>query len=196
MTQEQLLTLTKTLIDIPGGYLLAQYERVNHDELPVYRLRFTKDGADNGLGGEHFSVTIDAENQKLMGVMYLDKTLLSDDYVTENEAKDIALNFLDKKAADLLDTIEVRWIRPTCKVPLAPPHDEGFSLNDGNVITGMRVKMWANDTRKYVWVIVASNGEVISFERDIVWDTDQHCRITEKWLHDDWLTKQNAMAEV
>lgn len=191
MEQSNIITLASKLIDFPSDFELVHCKLVNHDDTPVYWLRFIKMGEKNRMGLEHFSITIDPEKEKLMGIMWLDKKLDSDCYITEDGAKDVAMNFLKKNAPDLYDSIEIRWIRPTRKEPENPPHDEGFILKDKTIITGMRVKMWANDTQKYSWVIVNEQGKVISFERDIVWNSEMHCRTTERWLHDQWLEEQN-----
>lgn len=186
--------MAQNLITIPSGYKLAHTELVKHDGVPVHWLRYVKNTTgDNNFGGEHLSMTIAKDGGHLMGVMHLEKGFASDEYVTEEHAKQIAFNFLNKYAPDLLEAIEVRWVRPTRKIPLSPPHDTGFELNDGTVVTGMRVKLWANNTQKYAWVIINNTGEVISFERDIVWNTTKHCRTTERWLHDDWV--QDKVAE-
>ncbi len=41
-----------------------------------------------------------------------------------------------------------------------------------------------------IWVIVGKDNEVITFERDIVWDFVRSGRQTEQWLHDSWLVSQ------
>ena len=139
------------------------------------------------LGGEHYSLSVTEGDYRLMGWMHLRKDFDSDTNISEDRAKEIAFRFLEKHAPDLLDTVEVRWIQATIKVPVNPPHDEGFILQDGTIITGMRVKLWDNLSKKYAWVIVGANEQIISFERDVVWNTQKHCRTTERWLHDDWL---------
>jgi len=191
MEKSNIINIASKLIDIPKGFELVHYKLVNHDDTPVYWLRFIKEGEKDRLGIEHFSITIDLESEKLMGIMWLDKNLDSDSYITEDGAKDVAIKFLKKNAPDLYESIEIRWIRPTRKKPENPPHDEGFALKDKTIITGMRVKMWANDTQKYSWVIVSEQGKVISFERDIVWNSEMHCRTTECFLHDKWLEEQS-----
>jgi hypothetical protein len=191
MNNIQASELVKQFLPIPDGYKVSFYQEAHHDKLLVIHIRLSKNDI-NELFMEHFSVTIDQKNKQLMGVIHLDKNFETDDYIDEEKAETIALDFLRKNAPDLLDTVEVRWIRPTRKIPQTPPHDEGFKLDTGEIITGMRVKLWANNTKKYAWVIVGANGQVINFERDIIWSTLKHRRTTEKWLHDDWLTKKKV----
>ncbi len=191
MNQKELLNKAKKAVSIPNEFKLVEHELVKHDKIPIYRLRFVKNITHNIYGAEHFSITMDAKNYRLMGLMFLDKSLISDKYVNEEQAKSIAFQFIEKHAPDLIDTVEVRWVRPTRTVALHPPHDEGFKLKDGSAITGMRVKIWVNSTQTYAWVIIGASGDVISFERDIVWDSKNMCRSTEKWLHDDWIQSNN-----
>ncbi len=188
MTENEAMQLAKEIIAIPENYRLAEYEKVSHDKLPIVRMRFISDkNSENQMGGEHFSITVDPHNRRLMGLMHLEKTTETENYVDEEQAKSITFDFLRAYAEDLIDTIEVRWIKPTRKIPVNSPHDDAFTLNDGSVITGMRVKLWSNGAGNYAWVIVNASGKVINFERDIAWSTLRHCRTTEKWLHDDWL---------
>jgi len=192
MKNNEVQKIVEQCISIPQGYKLSSHGEVTHDKLPVMYARFTKNpDKKEDLFVEHFSVTIDRKNNRLMGVMYLDRCFDDQRYIDEGQAEEIALNFIKENAKDLLDTLEIRWIRPTRKIPQSPPHDEGFKLKSGEIITGMRVKMWANNTKKYAWVIVGVNGQIINFERDIVWSTLRHRRTTEKWLHDDWLAENN-----
>ena len=55
----------------------------------------------------------------------------------------------------------------------------------------MKVKCRNSADGTYFWVIVGSDNSVIVFERDIEWDFIRAGRQTEKWLHDDWLRKEN-----
>jgi hypothetical protein len=50
----------------------------------------------------------------------------------------------------------------------------------------MKVKMH-HDNGLYGWVIVGSDGQVITFERDIAWDAGEGRRGTQMWLHDAWI---------
>jgi hypothetical protein len=195
MQQNEILAIANKILNIPTGFKLASYELVAHDNTPVYWLRFHKENSQTSLGGEHFSCTISKEDHKLMGLMHLEDKFDTDSCIEEEKAKEIALKFLKDHAEDLIDTVEIRWIRPTRKIPIASPHDDGFTLNSGKIITGMRVKLWANNNKTYAWVIVHPSGEVISFERDIIWNTLKRRRTTNRWLHDSWIKETQQTIE-
>lgn len=71
-------------------------------------------------------------------------------------------------------------------------HDEEISINNGEktIIAGMKYKCYRSPGNDYAWVIVGFDGSVITFERNIKWNTSEHKRITGKWLHDNWLNEQ------
>lgn len=190
MEKEQILELAYKLATPPKNFEISHCETVSHDNVSIAWLRFIQKGQKDYLGCEHYSMTIDIETKRLKGLMWLNKELNVDKYITEDMAREVAIKFLKENAPDLCETVEIKWIRPIRKYPENPPHDEGFKLKDGTTIIGMRVKMWANDTQKYSWVIVNGLGNVISFERDIIWDSEKHCRTTERWLHDQWLKEK------
>lgn len=52
------------------------------------------------------------------------------------------------------------------------------------IISGMKYKCYVESEDNYLWIIFDKNGEIITFERDIIW---KNGRVTEKWLHDTWL---------
>jgi hypothetical protein len=51
----------------------------------------------------------------------------------------------------------------------------------------MKVKCRNTADGRWFWVIVGPGGQVITFERDVVWHTSLGMRCTEMWLHDLWL---------
>ena len=187
MQIQEAIAVAKSLITIPENFEPVFVKSVMHDGEKVIWVRFKKIGQQDQWGGEHFSVSIDPEKKILKGFMHLENDFETDVIPNEEEAEKIAFEFLKQHAPDLVDTVEVRWIRPLRKNPISPPHDEGFVLNSGKVITGMRVKLLIHSNNKYGWVISGKDGKVITFERDITWDTVNKCRSTERWLHDNWL---------
>lgn len=173
---------------LPHGYKLVSTKNVLHDSLNVCINRYQKSLTEE-LFGEHFSISTEVVTQKLLGIMFLDKTLETVDIPSEEEAQEVALGFMKTYASDIYNSIEVRWIRPLLREPKNPPHDEPFWINSlGNkvAITGVRVKMFDKLSQKFAWVIVGKNKKIVSFERDIMWDYEKKCRLTQKWLHDSW----------
>ena len=99
-------------------------------------------------------------------------------------AREIALDFLERFAPDLLAQFEIKWIEP---------HDEVIRTDGAALtITGMKVKIFNALDGRWFWIIVGTDGEVAVFERDIVWITIPGHRQTEKWLHDSWLAERAA----
>ncbi|MFF9511501.1 hypothetical protein ACF1BU_34135 [Streptomyces sp. NPDC014724] len=51
---------------------------------------------------------------------------------------------------------------------------------------------YSSETRLYAWAIVGKHGQVITYERDVAWNSaEARCR-THMWLHDQWNTAHNA----
>lgn len=176
---------------LPKQHICLWQKQVKHDGRNVLWIRTQKE-ADLNLEGEHCSLTYDVDDGKLMGLMRMSQFFTSEDLPSEETAKKVCFDFLKQYAADIADKVEVRWIKPLLKKPLDPPHDEGFALGNGDIVVGVRVKLWDPSTQKYAWVIVGKDQQVVSFERDIVWDSSKHCRSTERWLHDTWLKEQRV----
>ncbi|KZM50669.1 hypothetical protein OA90_08530 [Labrenzia sp. OB1] len=114
--------------------------------------------------------------------------LVGGELPSRDEARAIALNFLEDAAPDLLTSLKISWIEP---------HDETISFTRQGktrpvTLTGMKVKMQNRADGRWMWVIVGSNRRVMIFERDIVWITFPGHRGTEKWLHDSWLDERGA----
>lgn len=194
---QEYLQMANKLISIPTGFEPVLAREVQQDGERAIWIRLKKSNAYNHQwGGEHFSLTFTPDDKKLKGFIHLEEQFETDSIPTEEEAEKIAFDFLKIHASDLLDTVEIRWIRPLRKKPISPPHDEGFVLNTGTIITGMRVKLFINSNGKYAWVISGKDGQVITFERDIVWDTTKKCRATERWLHDVWAKQQVTLEEI
>ncbi|WP_372474657.1 hypothetical protein AB4865_05165 [Capnocytophaga sp. ARDL2] len=75
-------------------------------------------------------------------------------------------------------SVENLWIEP---------HNEEIIVNGKSLsINGMKYKCFRPSHNDYAWVIVGSDGTIITFERDIFWDNHKQKCITEKWLHDNW----------
>ncbi len=185
--------IAKTLITIPAEFEAASVHHVTHDGEPIVLVRYKKKNQVNQYGGEHFSLTFTEKTKTLKGFMHLEEQFDTDVVPDEETAQKIAFEFLKKHAADIVDSVEVRWIRPLNKKPVSSPHDDPFFLNSGTAIIGMRVKLLIQSNNKYGWVIVGKNGHIITFERDICWDTVKKCRATERWLHDNWVVEQPAI---
>lgn len=144
-----------------------------------------RDERNTGLEGEHFSTMVAADGT-LKGFANITFDLVGKPLPSRERSEQIAREFLQKIAPDLLPRMEISWI---------DPHDEPIRVQrDGRyetvTLTGMKVKARNLADGRWFWVIVGSDEKPMIFERDIVWITFPGHRQTEKWLHDSWLKEQ------
>jgi hypothetical protein len=170
---------------IPSNYVKVHSCQVTVNGEQVTLTRFErKDGRNNGLGGEHFSVVV-SKAGLLKGFTHIDLDYSSGILPSRERAQEIALNFLHESAPDLLLRMKIHWINP---------HDETFCVIRNGVperitLTGMKVKVKDTGDGSWFWVIIGPNEHVVVFERDIVWVIFPGHRQTEKWLNDQWLAE-------
>ncbi|WAA09868.1 hypothetical protein OE104_00345 [Fervidibacillus albus] len=148
------------------------------NEAEVWIFRFEKaNGENNGLGGEHYSFTVNKESDKILGFTWMDKRFESgQELPTKKQTEEIAKSFLNRIEPGLFDRLENLWIRP---------HDELITVDGQQMtITGMKYKCYLPDEDTYAWLIIGPDKKIITFEQGIKWESG---RITEKWLHDSWL---------
>ena len=133
-------------------------------------------------GGEHFSILYN--HHQIKGFTDMRAIHAHGELPDKASAQAAADAFLREYGADLLTDREIHWI---------DRHDETIRVN-GETLTlrGMKVKMRNRSDGRWFWVIIASNGQPIVFERDIVWINMPGHRQTEKWLHDNWLMQQET----
>lgn len=164
---------------IPSGYSLKSIDPRRHNGRQINVYRYEKESGENGgLGGEHYSFSVDAVRGGLLGLMWMDARVASGELPSEEAAAGAATQFLSIMGDDLLSEIEVLWIRE---------HKETIAVNGRKVrIPGMKYKTYRRSHGDYAWVIVGPGGLVITFERDILW---RGVRLTEKWLHDEYCAK-------
>lgn len=144
-----------------------------------------RDERNAGLEGEHFSTMVAADGT-LKGFANITFDLVGKPLPSRERSEQIAREFLQQVAPDLLPRMEISWI---------DPHDEPIRVQrDGRyetvTLTGMKVKARNLADGRWFWVIVGSDEKPMIFERDIVWITFPGHRQTEKWLHDSWLKEQ------
>lgn len=171
-------------LQVPPGYQLkrAQSQKQNRDDVWVFRYEKAS-GENNGLSGEHFSFTVEKKTYKILGATRMDQSLAAGPLPSKEETRAIAKTFLDKVEPGLCAKLKNLWI---------DEHDETIIVKNGDkqetqTISGMKYKCYLDDEGNYAWVIVGPNGQVIAFEQGIIWDNG---RVTEKWLHDSWLSHQ------
>jgi len=172
----------KKHIEIPQDYKFQTASKVNVDNTPAYLFRFEK-SSNNGLKGEHYSFVISEKDKQILGFTNMDKKYSNTKMLLKPEAEKIAKDFLLKLDKSLANALQNLWIET---------HDEEIYVNEKKTtIAGMKYKCFRASQNDYAWVIVGFDGSVITFERNIKWNNDEHKRITEKWLHDNWLVENN-----
>ena len=164
--------------DLSGDYLTSR-RMVTVDGRSAVLYRRAK--REDQVGGEHYS-RLETETGQLLGLMRMDRELVSDQLLDRDEALRLAQKFLSLNATDLLASRELHFVAP---------HTETFDVGGVTVdITGMKVKMRNTNDGLWFWVVLAATGEVITFERDIHWITRPGHRGTEMWLHDSWVANR------
>jgi hypothetical protein len=189
--------LLRKTVTVPPGYELTDTHMEKHDDLVMFRFRHTrKDGVCVGLGGEHFSVSVDMDATRILGTMHVDRKHTGSGLPDNDSARDTALTYLGKVCPDLVPKLELKWILALREQPESPPRDSPFPMKDEKgatkLVTGIRVKFFVPEEKKWAWVIVGRGGDIIAFERDIVWNTVLGRRSTEAWLHDEFVFEQLA----
>ena len=166
-------------VTIPEGYLFHSVNKVQTDGVPAYLFRFNKP-ENNEPNGEHFSFIISEKEKVILGYTHMDKKYNNLKMISKSEAERIAIKFLSNIDKSLANDLKNLWTER---------HDEEIIVNGKKlVIAGMKYKCYRASQKDYVWVIIGYDGSVITFERDIKWNTITHKRITQKWLHDSWIT--------
>ncbi|OJG99785.1 hypothetical protein RV18_GL000124 [Enterococcus termitis] len=177
------LTIIEEKLSIPDEFDLKSVTNdLEQNGKGILLVRYVPEKINNDLFGEHFSVTIEKETKLILGFTHMDqKYTLSDDQklLSKEETKRIAKQFFDQFDPGYFETLENLWI---------DQHDETIILEGHEVtVSGMKYKCYRPSTSDYSWLIVGSNGEVITFERGIVWEAG---RVTEKWLHDSYIKEK------
>lgn len=168
-------------IEIPCGYIFRSAYKVKADNVKAYLFRFEK--SDNKvISGEHYSFVISEKDKQILGFSNMDKKYSNVKMLSKSETEKIAKDFLLKLDNSLANELKNLWIER---------HDEEIMINGKTtVITGMKYKCYRASQNDYAWVIIGSDGSIITFERNIKWNNNEHKRITEKWLHDSWLAEK------
>lgn len=171
-------------LSIPEGYEFKGVRSGRQNQTEVWIFRYEKsNGENNGLGGEHYSFTVNKESYKILGFTWMDRRFESGlELPSEKQTEEIAKSFLNRMEPGLFDRLENLWIRS---------HDEVITVDGQQMtVTGMKYKCYLPDADTYAWVIVGSDEKIITFEQGIKWESG---RITEKWLHDSWLDTINTI---
>lgn len=166
---------------IPTDYQFKSVWEVKVDKKDAYWFRYEK-SVNTDLNGEHFSFLVTKNYPySILGYTAMDAKYLDLPLCSEEQCIEVAEEFLKKIAPELSQDLELQWV---------DRHDEEIVINgQKRTLSGMKYKCYRPSLDDYAWVIVASDGSVITYERDILWSNGMSKRITNKWLHDIWLTE-------
>lgn len=189
------LSFLRGVVSIPADHSLTSTWLRKHDDLVVFIFRFEKkSGECNGVGGEYFAASVDMDATRVMGFMHVDRSQTGPGLPSEEDAKTRAYEVLPALAPDLADRLTLKWILPLNEVPQSPPRDTPFTMTDDNgvkhAVTAVRVKFHDATTNRWAWILVGRGGELVGFEREIVWNTVFVRRSTEAWLLDEFVLEE------
>lgn len=162
-------------------YWLVYSQKQHINDTPVYIFRYEPESTKTvNLHNTHATIILD-ENTKLKGFSYLHESMVRNQSFDEKEAKSIADRFLNKYAADLKDP-KFQWTNI---------HKEKIIGADGTekTIHAVWVKYRDPKSGQYLWVMIAPDGSIMEFDRDIVWSFLRGGRVNELWLRDEWFGK-------
>ncbi|WP_200878564.1 cysteine hydrolase [Sphingobacterium sp. ML3W] len=171
---------------IPESYHFHSVQKIEADHAPAFFFRYQKD-ENKGMNGEHFSFIISERDKQVLGFTNMDKRYANLNMPSKSETERIAKAFLKKLDGSLSVDLENLWI---------DRHDEQIFVDSDKRVTiaGMKYKCYRQSTDDYAWVIVGFDGTIVTFERNIKWNMDEQRRITEKWLHDNWLIDHSSIS--
>lgn len=170
-------------VTIPENYHFHSVQKIEADIIPAFLFRYQKD-ENKGINGEHFSFIVSEKHKQVLGFTNMDKRYANLEMLSKDETEKIAKAFLEKLDRSLSLDLKNLWIER---------HDEQIFVDNDKPVTiaGMKYKCYRQSTDDYAWVIVGFDGSIVTFERNIKWKMDEQRRITEKWLHDNWLTDRS-----
>jgi len=155
-------------------------DKINDDVVYIYRFEPGNSPALN-LHHAHITVIVDSRN-KLKGFARTDEKMAGNNTMDDDKCRQLALAFINEYAPDLTD-IRFQWI-----------NNQQISLTDNSnnkkELTGKWVKYREAKSGHYLWVILAPDGRIMEFDRDIVWSFFRGGRVNELWLRDEWLAKR------
>lgn len=166
----------------PETFTQVTTRHQHHDARPVIVTRAQPE-TEPGYGGEHVT-TVVGDDGIIYGYTRQAAGFTADTMPSREDAERVAFEFLNSIDPAFASGLAVQWI---------DPHDETISGADGSTVSvsGMKVKT-RHDSGLYTWVIVGADNQIITYERDVTWDTGHSRRQTAMWLHDAWITARDT----
>lgn len=154
-----------------------------HNGSPVTIVRWQPDPGFR-LGGPHLTIAMD-EQRTLLGYTHLSLDVPSEPLVSPEIAREAAFYFLDAHDFSYADGLAITWI---------DRHDESITDSHGQIriVSGIRVNA-QHRAGHYTWVVVDTNEQIMTYERDVEWDAVAGRRRTAMWLHDAWIAAYDGL---
>lgn len=154
--------------------------KINDDNVFIFRFEPIPSKSLT-LHGEHATVILDTQS-RLKGYSHISPKMKGSNDIPERQAMVLAIEFFHDYARDIYKSTDFQWTNS---------HKEKVKGNDGKEISisGSWVKFREKQTGEYLWVILAPDGSIMEFDRDIVWSFFKGGRVNELWLRDEWLGK-------
>ncbi|MGX2993372.1 hypothetical protein JNUCC64_03605 [Streptomyces sp. JNUCC 64] len=167
---------------VPDGWRAVRVRREAHEDRPVTVVRYER-GTRRVLGGEHVTTVVDREGT-LLGYTRMTPDPESPSVPSDEAAEGTAFAWLERFAPDHAEGLSTQWV---------DRHDEEVRDRAGTVraVSGAKVKT-RHESGLYTWVIVGGDGEVVTYERDVRWDSSRGRRATAMWLHDKWIAAREG----
>jgi hypothetical protein len=160
------------------GWPAVRVRRGHHDRRPVTVVRFQPGGYR--LGGPHLTVVLD-DSDRVPGftLLHHGPHQADPELADVDRARAAAVEFFQRTDPCYAAGLEELWIAE---------HTETVVDDTGQEhrISGMKVKN-RHDGGLYAWVVVDRDGQVITVEREVTWDSSAGRRATQMWLHDRWI---------
>lgn len=155
-------------------------DKINDDIVYIYRF---EPGNPQNLNLHHAHITVIVDSsKKLKGFAWTDEKMSGKNNLDDKKCRQLALAFFKQFAPDLRD-IRFQWV-DTQRIRLIDKN------NVQNELHAQWVKYKEADNGHYLWVLLAPDGRVMEFDRDIVWSFFRGGRVNELWLRDEWLSKR------
>lgn len=154
-------------------------KKIQVDGIPAIVVRYEKQ-ENKGSKGEYFSFVVTEKEKQIFGFTSMDKKYANLKMPSKSETERIAKDFLLKLDRNLVKDLKNLWIER---------HDEEIIVGGKpTVIASIKYKCYCSVEDYYAWVIVGFDGSVVTYERNMKWSNNQQVCITEKWLHDNWVS--------
>lgn len=160
--------------------IFSLQDKINKTDVHIFRYEPVT-SQNLKLHAPHVTVILD-NSGNLKGFARLSEDMVNINSISESKGKEIALSFFKKYAPDLVNS-DFQWT-----------DDYSEKIIDKNGRTakanGLWVKFREKKTGHYLWVMVAPDGSIMEFDRDIIWSFFRGGRVNELWLRDEWLGKK------